>query len=103
MRVGPDDKIWVVVDAKPSSEMADVLFESTLRGLELQFKGGMTMDEHPTVFDDKAEAEQEARRRLMVRKVAEVVGAETSKRLPAAVTRLQLLDADGKVVLDQDI
>ena len=42
MRYGPDDKFWVVVDPTAESEMGDILFETTLRGLERQFKGGLT-------------------------------------------------------------
>jgi hypothetical protein len=38
MRYGPDDKFWGVVDPTPVSELGDVLFETTLHGLELQFK-----------------------------------------------------------------
>ena len=37
MRYGPDDKFWVVVDPKPRSTLEDLVFEASLRDLELQF------------------------------------------------------------------
>jgi len=60
MRYGPDDKFWVVVDPTPESEMGDLLFETSLRGLDLQFKGGLTMAQNPTIFTDQQEAKYEA-------------------------------------------
>ncbi len=64
MRFGPKDPFWVVTDPTPDSTLGDILFETTLAGLERQFKGGLTMDENPTIFTDREEAEQEARARL---------------------------------------
>lgn len=64
MRFRPDDKFFVVVDASPVSEMADIWFESSLRHLMNQFRGGLTLEENPTIFTDKDEALREARRRL---------------------------------------
>ena len=74
MRFGPDDPFWVVVDPTKISTFADILFETTIRGLELQFKGGLTAAENPTVFTDKAEAEVEARIRLELRRWADRSG-----------------------------
>lgn len=48
---------WVVLDPLPTCELVDVLFETTLRGLERQFKGELTMHRNPTVFTDRREAE----------------------------------------------
>ncbi len=72
MRLGPDDKFWLVVDPTKISTLADILFETTLRGLELQFKGGLTAAENPTIFTEKAEAE--ARIRLDLRRRADRAG-----------------------------
>ncbi len=68
MRINRGDKFWVVVDARPVSELADILFETTLEGLERQFKGGLTCDDNPTIFMDAAEAEGQARARLVIAK-----------------------------------
>jgi len=64
MRFGPDDKFWVVTDPTSQSELGDILFQASLRRLELQFKGGLRMTDNPTLFTKKEEAEIEARARL---------------------------------------
>ena len=43
MRFGPNDKFWVVVDATPDAVDGENVFQASLRDLELQFKGGLTM------------------------------------------------------------
>ncbi len=83
MRYGPDDKFWVVTDPTPESEIADICFETTLRGLELQFKGGLTVAQNPTMFTDREEAEHEADLRLSAMNASqEIVRAATITRRP---------------------
>jgi hypothetical protein len=60
MRFGPDDSFWLAVDPGPESEEDDCVFETSLRKLDLQFKGGLTMDRNPTIFTDENEARVEA-------------------------------------------
>ena len=60
MRLGPDDSFWVVTDPTWESEEGDCVFETSLRKLDLQFKGGLTMDRNPTIFTDENEARVEA-------------------------------------------
>ena len=64
MRYGLDDKLWVVVDPTPQSTLGDILFQASLRDLSLQFKGGLSVDENPTLFTDEQEAVAEVHRRL---------------------------------------
>ena len=64
MRYGLDDKLWVVVDPTPQSTLGDILFQASLRDLSLQFKGGLSVDENPTLFTDEQEAIAEVHRRL---------------------------------------
>jgi len=64
MRYGLDDKLWVVVDPTPQSTLGDILFQASLRDLSLQFKGGLSVDENPTLFTDEQEAVVEVHRRL---------------------------------------
>ncbi len=64
MRVGPDDKFWVVVDPSPESVIEDVLFRASPWDLERQFRGGLTMASNPTIFTKEDEARTEAQRRL---------------------------------------
>jgi hypothetical protein len=42
----------------------DVLFHALLEELALQFMGGLSMEERPTLFTNKTEAEMEAPERL---------------------------------------
>ena len=101
MRYGPDDALWIVVDAKPDSQIEDVLFEASLRSLELQFKGGLTMDDNPTIFTDHREALLEAHGRLMAARAAEAIARSPAKFQD--VTRIELIDADGKVVFEAEL
>ena len=103
MKIGPDDPFWVVVDAKPKSEIGDVLFECSIRGLDLQFKGGLKMEENPTIFTDRAEAEREAQKRLLVRKVMAAMAAGTMDPPKDGVKRIQMLDGAGAVVWEAEV
>ena len=64
MRFGPDDEFWVATDPAPESVLEDILFQASLRGLERQFRGGLTMTSNPTIFTEECEARNEAQRRL---------------------------------------
>ena len=64
MKLGPDDKFWVVCDANSESVIEDICFETSLRGLELQFRGGLSIDSNPTIFTSKEEADKAAKKRL---------------------------------------
>lgn len=74
MKIALDDPIWLVTNPTALSTLADILYETTFRGLELQFKGGLTAAENPTIFSDKAEAEVEAGIRLGLRRWADRAG-----------------------------
>ncbi len=64
MRLGPSDRIWAVVDPTHHSELIDILFETSLRDLELQFRGGLSCGRNLTLFADRGDAEAEARARM---------------------------------------
>ena len=104
MRFGPDDTFWVVTDATPESKMADVCFQTSLRGLELQFRGGLTMATKPTLFTEEAEARIEAYGRLVAMRASQVIArlAVDGKALNLA-DRLEILDGDGKILLEADL
>lgn len=100
MRLGPKDKFWVVTDPAPRSELADVLFESSLEGMRLQFKGGLTIEENPTIFTDRGEAEVEAKLRLdheldeQRKGLTKIIQEETAKGLDADFVRLGIRVTD---------
>jgi hypothetical protein len=101
MRYGPDDKWWVVTDPKPDSTQADILFQASLRSLANQLAGGLTMDEHPTLFTDEREAEIEAYGRLVAMRAAQAIA-----RSPVPlqdVARIEILDGNGKVLFEADL
>ena len=101
MRYGADDKFWLVTDARPESTEADVLSQASLRSLANQFAGGLTMDEHPTLFTDEREAEIEAFGRLTAMRAAQAI-ARSGSRLQEA-TRIEILGGDGKVLFESDL
>jgi hypothetical protein len=103
MRYGPDDKFWVVVDPTPVSELGDVLFESTIRGLELQFKGGLTMAQNPTILTDEQEAKYEAFGRLTAMRAAQAVLRAGRENPATRVDRIEIYGADGKLVFEANL
>ncbi|MBU1951126.1 MAG: hypothetical protein KJ927_20610 [Candidatus Eisenbacteria bacterium] len=96
MKYGVDDRFWLVVDPGPESEEADILFEASLRSLDLQFKGGLTMDRNPTLFTDRKEAEIEAFGRLMAYVSQNISGVMCYRHLcsPGSATFLPPRDSD---------
>jgi len=64
MKIGPDDKFWLVCDATANSVLEDICFEASIRSMELQFLGGLTMDSNPTIYTSKWDAEKAAKKRL---------------------------------------
>ncbi len=104
MRIGPDEKLWVVVDPKPTSTEADMCFRASLRDLELQFRGGLTMAENPTLFTDEREAKMEAYGRLTAMRVAQhIVRCAAEGRPLEGATRVEIIGPDGQVVFAADI
>ena len=101
MRFGPDDKLWVVVDPTPSSQTEDVVFEASLRQIELQFKGGLTMDQNPTLFTDENEARVEAFGRLTAmrasRAISERLRNDETVELPI---KIEVHGADGETLFE---
>lgn len=103
MRYGPDHKFWVVTDPKPSSSLGDILFQASLKDLDLQFKGGFTIEENPTLFTEKEEAEAEAQGRLVARRASETIARSGAGAKLQNATRIELRDGDGAVVFEMDL
>src|SRR5690606_18083366 len=75
-RFGPDDAFWVVVDpGSDASTIEDLLFRASLSDLYLQFRGGLSMDSHPTLFTDEQDARREALGRLVAARAARAISA----------------------------
>ena len=99
MRYGPDDKFWIVINPSCVSEMGDILFECSLKELDLQFKGGLGMDRNPTIFTDYKEAEVEAHARLVTRDAAEAI----AENIREGTDKIEVLDRDGIVLFAADL
>ena len=81
--------------------LADVCAETTLRGLALQVAGGLALDT-ATLYTAKDEAEEDARNRLLVWRVARQVRLD--RRLaPDEVVRVTLHGEDGRVLFRGDV
>jgi hypothetical protein len=103
MRFDCNHKFWVTVDPRPHSTLEDIVFEASLKDLELQFKGGLTIDENPTLFTDRKEAEVEGYGRLVALKAAQAIARSGAcSKIPNA-TRIELLDGDGNLLFEADL
>ncbi len=103
MRYGPNEKWWIVVDAQSDGTLEDIVFQASLKDLELQFKGGLKIEENPTLFTDQKEAEVEAYGRLVAMKAAQAIARSGAcSQIPNA-TRIELLDGDGIVLFEADL
>ena len=104
MRFGPDDDFWVVVDPTPESQLEDVVFRATLRRLELQFKGGLTMDRNPTLFTDEKEAKVEGYGRLVAMRASKAIAQRLRADAGAEVPeRIEILDGEGNLLFEADL
>lgn len=103
MRIGKTDKFWVVVDARPTSEIGDILFETTLEGLERQFKGGLTCDDNPTIFMDAKEAEGEARAHLVIAKAVTAMRRAPDIWPLKNAHLIQIKDGNGATVFEAQL
>lgn len=56
---------WVVTDAFDISTLGDIVFQADLRNLELQIKGGLSVEnDNVTLFTKQSEAMEEAKKRI---------------------------------------
>lgn len=102
MRIDPETSFWVVTDPGPDSTLADVCFETTLDGLRLRFAGGLSKDDRLVVFTTEDEAREEARNRLLVRRVASQIRLDRAAP-DGEVVRVTLHDKDGAVLFRGDV
>ncbi|MCC7137600.1 MAG: hypothetical protein IT460_04135 [Planctomycetes bacterium] len=102
MKIDQKTPIWVVIDPTPHSTLPDICFETTLDGLRLQFAGGLSMDDRPVVFTTDEEAHEEARNRLLIRRVASQIRLD--RGVPEdEVVRVTLHGQDGSVLFEGEV
>jgi hypothetical protein len=104
MRYGPKDEFWMVTNPTPNSELADICFSTSLENLALQLKGGLAMDADPTLFTDRAEAELEARCRIVAMETSHAIRALAADGIPLdGARKVQVLGEGGKVLFEADL
>lgn len=102
MRIDSKSPIWVVVDPGPDSTLPDICFATTLDGIRLHFAGGLPMDDQPAVFTSQEEAHEDAKNRLLVRRVASQIRLD--RGVPEGeVVRVRLRDKDGTVLFEGEV
>jgi hypothetical protein len=105
MKIGTDQKLWVVVDpATPGIEIGGNCFESSVRDLERRFRCGFTCERNPALFTDRREAQFEAFGRLTAMRAERLIAerAEEGRPIEGACT-LEIHDDEGKVVYRTEI
>ena len=103
MKFEPDFRFWVVQDPNPYSEIGDILFEASLRELELQFKGGLDMDRNPTLFTERKEASEEALSRMLLMRAFRAIFQSRDKELLKIGIRLVIFDKANRPVFEVDL
>ena len=104
MRFGPNDKFWVVMDTTPDAINGKNVFQASLRDLELQFKGGLTMAQNPTLFTDEKDARMEAFGRLTAMRAKRAIEQQVAEgRIHGLPQRLEILDGAGKILFEADL
>ena len=103
MRYGPDHKFYVVVNPREHSTLEDIVFQASLKDLELQFKGGLTIEENPTLFTEQQEAELEAYGRITALRASQAIARSGAGSNFQNATRLEIYDADGSVLFETDL
>jgi hypothetical protein len=103
MRYGPDDPIWCVTDPTRESTLGDVCFQTSLRSLERQFRGGLSIRDTPTIFTDRAEAEGEAHLRLVAMRASDAIRDAAPEEEMRNARQVALLDADGKTIFAAEL
>ena len=103
-RFRPDDTFWLVTDPTPASTPSGIWTETSPKALDQQFKGGLTMARHPTLFTDKAEAEVEAYGRLVAMRAAQAIArwVAEGKSLQDA-QRIVLHSENGQVLFEASL
>ena len=102
MKIDATTRLWVVCDPTPHSTLPDICFATTLDGIRLQFAGGLTMEDRPTIFTSEEEAHEEAKNRLLVWRIARQIRID--RRVPEdEVVRVTLQDKDGTVLFEGDV
>ena len=96
VRLGPGDAFWVVTEPTAESTLPDICLQTDLRGLALQVAGDLDLGA-VTIHTGREEAEEDARNRLLVWRLARQIRID--RRLAEGeVVRVTLHGQDGQVL-----
>lgn len=102
MRIDSTTRFWVTTEPTAVSVIGDILFQTDLAGLALQVKGGLDLAADVALYDNEEEAREDARRRLLVRHVADDLRA--ARGLPVdEVVRVVMHGADGRTLWTREV
>jgi len=105
MRFKPRDRaLWFVFDPTERPEHDDLVSAVSLADLELQFKGGLRIDQNPTLLTERKEAEIEAFGRVTALRAARAIAAQVAAgKLKLGAHRLEVFDGEGKLLFEADL
>lgn len=104
MKISATEKAWVVVDPTGSaSTLGDVMYQASLADLERQFRGGLSTDSHPTLYDDEGEAQADALGRLRIAQIAQLLQVHHARASLGDVCGIELHGADGGVLFRSEV
>jgi hypothetical protein len=83
--------------------MEDIIFQAPLKDLELHFKGGMKIEENPTLFTDQQEAKYEAYGPLTAMLAGQAILRAGRENPETRIDRIEIYGADGKLVFETDL
>ncbi len=90
-----------MTDPTRESEVGDVCFETTVRGLLLQLKGGLDIERNVTLFTDKGEAEVEAFGRLTAMRASRAISDRLQRgEVVDLPIKIEVTGASGEVLYE---
>ena len=105
MRFGLRDRgFWLVLDPNKRLHSDDLSSEASIADLELQFKGDLRIDQNPTLFTVRKEAEVEAFGRVTAMRAARAIAAQVAAgKLQPGAHRLEVFDGEGRLLFEADL
>ena len=91
------ERLFLVKDPEPTSDVEDILTEVTTLGLLWQFRNNVEDEDHPALYGSREEAELDARGRILVLRAREALAGADQVALERAA-RIEIRGADGALL-----
>ena len=92
-----------MVNPTEHSTLEDIVFQASLKDLELQFKGGLKIEENPTLFTDEQEAKYEAFGRITAMRASQAILRAGRENPDTRIDRIEIYGADGTLVFEANL